>query len=64
MIKTPSTADLARLPIRSFAAAMALMMLLTSVLVGMAKATLLRRLQASTAAIKRVSGLVLIAAGM
>ena len=48
----------------SFASAMALMMLLTSLLVGLAKASLLRRLQASTVWIKRVSGVVLIAAGV
>lgn len=54
----------ALLTFTSFAVAMALMMLLTSLLVGLAKATLLRRLQASTAVIKRISGLVLIAAGL
>ena len=48
----------------SFASAMALMMLLTSLLVGLAKASLLRRLQASTVWIKRVSGAVLIVAGL
>lgn len=54
----------AALTFASFATAMALMMLLTSLLVGLARATLLRRLQASTTVIKRVSGLVLIAAGL
>lgn len=48
----------------SFASAMAVMMLLTSLLVGLAKASLLRRLQASTVWIKRVSGVVLVAAGL
>lgn len=54
----------ALLTFASFAAAMALMMLVTSVLVGLAKASLLRRLQASTVWIKRASGAVLIAAGL
>ncbi len=54
----------ALLTFASFASAMAVMMLLTSLLVGLAKASLLRRLQASTVWIKRVSGLVLIAAGL
>lgn len=48
----------------SFAAAMASMMVLTSVLVGQAKARALRSLQASTVAITRVSGAVLIVAGL
>ncbi|MBI4611182.1 MAG: hypothetical protein HY726_19510 [Candidatus Rokubacteria bacterium] len=48
----------------SFASAMALMMLLTSLLVGLAKANLLHRLQASTVWIKRASGLVLVLAGL
>jgi len=48
----------------SFASAMALMMLLTSLLVGLAKVSLLRRLQASAVWIKRASGLVLILAGL
>jgi cytochrome c-type biogenesis protein len=48
----------------TFAGAMALMMLLTSLLVGLAKVSLLRRLQASTVWIKRASGLVLILAGL
>ena len=48
----------------SFAAAMAFMMVLTSLLVGMAKASVLRRLQASTVWIKRMSGAVLIVAGL
>jgi cytochrome c-type biogenesis protein len=48
----------------SFASAMAVMMLLTSLLVGLAKAGLVRRLQASTVWVKRASGLVLIAAGL
>jgi cytochrome c biogenesis protein CcdA len=48
----------------SFALAMALMMLLTSLLVGLAKGSLLRRLQASTVWIKRTSGVVLILAGL
>lgn len=48
----------------SFAAAMAIMMLLTSLLVGLAKASAVRRLQASAVWIKRGSGVVLIAAGL
>lgn len=48
----------------SFAVAMALMMLVTSLLVGLAKASLLQRLQASTTWIKRASGGVLILAGL
>ena len=48
----------------SFASAMALMMLLTSLLVGLAKVSLVRRLQASTVWIKRGSGVVLILAGL
>jgi cytochrome c biogenesis protein CcdA len=48
----------------SFAAAMAFMMILTSLLVGLAKERLLVRLQASTVWIKRMSGAVLIAAGL
>ncbi len=48
----------------SFAAAMACMMILTSLLVGLAKERLLARLQASTVWIKRMSGAVLIAAGL
>ncbi len=48
----------------SFAVAMALMMLLTSLLVGLAKVNLLRRLQVSTVWIKRASGVVLILAGV
>jgi cytochrome c-type biogenesis protein len=54
----------ALLTFASFASAMAVMMLLTSLLVGLAKASLLRRLQASTVWIKRVSGFVLTAAGL
>lgn len=48
----------------SFAFAMALMMLLTSLLVGLAKVNLLRQLQASTVWIKRASGFVLILVGL
>jgi cytochrome c-type biogenesis protein len=48
----------------SFGAAMALMMVVTSVLVGLAKASVLRRLQASTVWIQKVSGAVLIGAGL
>ncbi len=48
----------------AFALAMALMMLATTALVGLAKANLLRTLQASTVWIKRVSGAVLILAGL
>ncbi len=48
----------------AFALAMALMMLLTSLLVGFAKTNLLRLLQASTVWINRGSGLVLIGAGL
>lgn len=54
----------ALLTFASLAAAMALMMLLTSLLVGMAQGSLLRRLQASTAWIKRASGAVLVLAGL
>jgi cytochrome c-type biogenesis protein len=61
---TSGSAGSGLLTFASFAVAMALMMLLTSLLVGLAKADLLRRLQASTVVIKRVSGLVLIAAGL
>jgi hypothetical protein len=43
---------------------MAVMMVVTSLLVGLAKATVLRRLQASTVWIKRVSGIVLVVAGL
>lgn len=48
----------------SFAAAMALMMLLTTALVGLARRSLLSRLHASTVWIKRASGVVLILAGV
>ncbi|MBI1893093.1 MAG: hypothetical protein HYS14_03145, partial [Candidatus Rokubacteria bacterium] len=54
----------ALLTFMSFASAMALMMLLTSLLVGLAKASLLRRLSVSTVWIKRASGLVLVLAGL
>jgi cytochrome c-type biogenesis protein len=54
----------ALLTFASFASAMALMMLVTSLLVGLARASLLGRLQASTVWIKRASGLVLIAVGL
>ncbi len=61
---TSGFAGAALLTFASFAVAMALMMLLTSVLVGLAKASLLRRLQASTVWIKRASGAMLIVAGL
>ena len=61
---TSGFAGAALLTFASFAIAMALMMLLTSLLVGMDKASLLWRLQASTAWIKRASGIVLILAGL
>lgn len=61
---TSGFAGAALLTFVSFASAMALMMLLTSLLVGLAKASLLRRLQASTVWIKRASGVVLVAAGV
>ncbi len=48
----------------AFAAAMALLMLATTLLVGLAKRDLVRRLQRSTAGIKRASGVVLILAGL
>ena len=48
----------------SFSLAMALMMLGTTALVGLAKQSLIHRLQASTVWIKRASGLVLILAGL
>ncbi len=61
---TSGFAGAALVTFASFASAMALMMLLTSLLVGLAKASVLRRLQASTVWIKRVSGVVLILAGL
>jgi len=67
MIVLPLTSGFsgaALLTFLSFASAMALMMLLTSLLVGLAKVSLLQRLQASTVWIKRASGLVLILAGL
>ena len=48
----------------SFALAMALLMLITSLLVGLAKVNLLRTLRAGTVWIKRANGLVLILAGL
>ncbi len=48
----------------SFATAMVVMMVITSLLVGFAKASMLRRLQASTAWIKRGTGAVLVVAGL
>ena len=61
---TSGFAGAALVTFASFASAMALMMLLTSFLVGLARANLLRRLQASTVWIKRASGAVLILAGL
>lgn len=61
---TSGFAGAALVTFASFASAMALMMLLTSLLVGLAKASVLRRLQASTGWIKRGSGAVLIVAGL
>src|SRR5207249_3506959 len=61
---TSGFAGAALVTFASFASAMALMMLLTSLLVGLAKASVLHRLQASTVWIKRVSGAVLIVAGL
>ena len=61
---TSGFAGAALVTFASFATAMALMMLLTSLLVGLAKASVLRRLQASTVWIKRASGAVLILAGI
>jgi len=61
---TSGFAGAALVTFASFASAMALMMLLTSLLVGLAKASVLRRLQASTVWIKRASGAVLIVAGL
>ena len=61
---TSGFAGAALITFASFAAAMAFMMLLTSLLVGMAKASVLQRLQASTVRIKRASGVVLILAGI
>ncbi len=61
---TSGFAGAALLTFASFASAMALMMLLTSLLVGLARASRLRRLQASTVWIKRASGAILIAAGL
>ena len=48
----------------SFALAMALLMLITSLLVGLAKVNLLRTLRSGTIWIKRANGLVLILAGL
>jgi len=48
----------------SFAAAMALLMLVTTVLVGLAKQNLVQGLQSSVGWIKRASGVVLILAGL
>ncbi|MBI3029191.1 MAG: hypothetical protein HYY64_06745 [Candidatus Rokubacteria bacterium] len=48
----------------SFALAMALMMLLTTALIGLAKRSLVHRLQASTVWIKRASGVLLILADL
>lgn len=67
MIVLPLTSGFsgaALLTFMSFASAMALMMLLTSLLVGLAKVSLLRRLSVSTVWIKRASGLVLVLAGL
>ncbi len=67
MIVLPLTSGFsgaALLTFLSFASAMALMMLLTSLLVGLARVSLLQRLQASTVWIKRAGGLVLILAGL
>ena len=61
---TSGYAGAALLTFASFAVAMALMMLMTSALVGLAKASLVRRLQTSTVWIKRASGVVLILAGL
>ena len=61
---TSGFAGAALVTFASFASAMALMMLLTSLLVGLAKASVLRRLQTSTVWIKRMSGVVLIVAGL
>ena len=61
---TSGFAGAALVTFASFASAMALMMLATSLLVGLAKASVLHRLQASTVWIKRVSGAVLIVAGL
>jgi cytochrome c-type biogenesis protein len=61
---TSGFAGAALLTFVSFATAMVAMMVLTSLLVGLARTSLLRRLQASTIWIKRASGLVLIAAGL
>ncbi len=61
---TSGFAGAALVTFASFASAMALMMLLTSLLVGLAKASVLHWLQASTVWIKRVSGAVLIVAGV
>jgi cytochrome c-type biogenesis protein len=61
---TSGYAGAALVTFASFAAAMAFMMILTSLLVGLAKASVLRRLQASTIWIKRATGIVLIGAGL
>lgn len=60
---TSGFAGAALVTFASFASAMAFMMLLTSLLVGLAKASLLQQLQASAVWIKRASGAVLILAG-
>jgi cytochrome c biogenesis protein CcdA len=54
----------ALLTFAAFAVAMASLMLITTVCVGLAKRRLLRALQGSTVWIKRASGVVLIAAGL
>ncbi len=54
----------ALLTFAAFAVAMASLMLVTTVCVGLAKRRLLRALQGSTVWIKRASGVVLIAAGL
>jgi cytochrome c-type biogenesis protein len=54
----------AALTFASFASAMALMMVLTSLLVGLARASLLRKLQAGAVWIKRASGVVLVVVGL
>ncbi len=61
---TSGYAGAALLTFASFAAAMAVMMLVTSILVGFAKTSMIRRLQTSTLWVKRASGVVFILVGL
>ncbi len=61
---TTGYAGAALLTFLAFAAAMALLMLVTTLLVGLAKRNLVQAFQQSTGWIKRASGVVLILAGL